>query len=125
MHELSLCRAIAGVVKPHAVGRQVNVVRVQVGAVRQVVPDSLSFCWALVRDVEDMPAAQLELELVQPEVSCRACVARSAIASRYSVACPGCGSADVEICRGQEILVTSAEIGDLDGVESSKGVQNG
>ncbi len=64
MHELSLCHAIAGVVKPYAAGRRVDVVRVQIGALRQVVPDSLSFCWTLVRDDESMPEAELELEFV-------------------------------------------------------------
>jgi hydrogenase nickel incorporation protein HypA/HybF len=40
VHELSLCEAIAGVVKPHAGGRHVDVVRVRIGALRQVVPES-------------------------------------------------------------------------------------
>ena len=73
MHELSLCRAIAGVVKTHAAGRRVEVVRVRVGALRQVVPDSLTFCWSLVRDHEDMPETELELELVAAEVRCHRC----------------------------------------------------
>ena len=71
MHELSLCEAIAGVVKTHADGRHVDVVRVRIGALRQVVPESLSFCWTLVRDSEDMPDAELELECVTAEVRCR------------------------------------------------------
>jgi hydrogenase nickel incorporation protein HypA/HybF len=41
VHELSLCEAIVGVVKPYADGRHVDVVRVRIGALRQVVPESL------------------------------------------------------------------------------------
>lgn len=110
MHELSLCQAIAGVVKPHAAGRRVDVVRVQVGALRQVVPESLSFCWTLVREHEDMAEAELELELVPAEVACRGCGAQSQIASRFSVACPQCNSADVTVVRGEEFLVTSVDV---------------
>ncbi len=110
MHELSLCRAIAGVVKPHAAGRRVEVVRVQVGALRQVVPESLSFCWSLVRDHEDMPGAELELEFITAEVSCRGCGRQSPIASRFSVCCPQCDSADVAVVRGEEFLVTSVDV---------------
>ncbi len=110
MHELSLCQAIAGVVKPHAAGRRVDVVRVQVGALRQVVPETLSFCWTLVRDHEDMPGAELELEWVTAEVDCRTCGRRGDIASRWSVACPHCGSADVAVVRGEEFLVTSVDV---------------
>jgi hydrogenase nickel incorporation protein HypA/HybF len=125
MHELSLCRAIAGVVKPHAAGRPVSIVRVRVGALRQVLPEALSFCWTLLRDFEDLGAAELELELVPAEVSCRTCSATAGIASRFSVSCPACGSADVEVVHGEEFLVTSIEVGDTPVVESSKGVRSG
>lgn len=110
MHELSLCQAIAGVVKPHAQGRHVRVVRVQIGALRQVVPESLSFCWTLVRDYEDMPDAELELELVTAEVACRSCARRSTITSLWSLLCPHCDSTDVEVVRGDEFQVTSLDI---------------
>ncbi|EUA09257.1 hydrogenase expression/synthesis hypA family protein [Mycobacterium kansasii 732] len=43
MHELALCEAIAGVVKTHADGRHVDVVRVRVGALRQVVRSRCRF----------------------------------------------------------------------------------
>ena len=125
MHELSLCQAIAGVVKTHAAGRRVELVRVQVGALRQVVPDALSFSWTLLRDFEGLQDAELELELIAAEVACRSCGAQTEIASRFSVACPGCGSVDVEVVRGDEFLVTSMEVGDAAVVESSKGAQHG
>ncbi|MHA7652168.1 hydrogenase maturation nickel metallochaperone HypA [Mycobacterium sp. ML4] len=112
MHELSLCHAIAGVVKPHAAGRHVDVVRVQVGALRQVVPESLDFCWSLVCQhlEENMVDAALELEMIAAEVLCRSCGQRSQIESRWSVWCPACDSADVEVVRGNEFLVTSVEV---------------
>lgn len=112
MHELSLCHAIAGVVKPHAAGRHVDVVRVQVGALRQVVPESLEFCWSLVCQQldDDMADAALELELVPAEVRCRTCQQRSQIQSRWSVCCPECDSADVDVLRGNEFLVTSVDV---------------
>jgi hydrogenase nickel incorporation protein HypA/HybF len=110
VHELSLCEAIAGVVRPYADGRHVDVVRVRIGALRQVVPDSLSFCWTMVRAYEDMPDAELELEFVTAEVSCRSCGHRSTIESRWSLLCPRCESADVKVLRGNEFLVTSLDV---------------
>ena len=112
MHELSLCEAIAGVVRPHAAGRHVDLVRVRVGALRQVVPESLEFCWSLIREYELLPDAELELEFIAAEVACRTCGTRSGIESRWSVLCPMCGSADVEVLRGNEFLVTSLEVHD-------------
>lgn len=110
MHELSLCAAIAGVVKAHADGRHVDVVRVRVGALRQVAPESLSFCWTLVRESENMPDAELELECVPAEVRCRQCGRQSEITSSWSVWCPRCDSPDVEVLRGDEFLVTSLDV---------------
>lgn len=112
MHELSLCHAIAGVVRPHAAGRRVDVVHVQVGALRQVVPESLEFCWSLVcQHLDDtMTDTALELEWVPGEVVCRACAQQSQIESKWSVCCPGCESADVEVVRGNEFLVTSVQV---------------
>ena len=110
MHELSLCEAIADVVKTYADGRHVDVVRVRIGALRQVVPESLSFCWTLLRDYGDMPDAELELELVTAEVSCRSCGHQSSIESRWSLLCPRCESADVKVLRGDEFLVTSLDV---------------
>ena len=110
MHELSLCEAIAGVVKPYVDGRHVDVVRVRIGALRQVVPESLSFCWTLLRDYEDMPDAELELEFVAAEVRCRSCRNESSITSQWSLLCPSCGSADGEVLCGDEFLVTSLDV---------------
>lgn len=110
MHELSLCQAIAGVVKPYADGRHVDVVRVTIGSLRQVVPESLSFCWTLVRDYEDMPDAELELEFVTAEVRCRSCDRQSTITSQWCLLCPQCDSADVDVLHGDEFLVTSLDV---------------
>ena len=54
--------------------------------------------------------AELELELVPAEVACRDCGEQSQIASRWSVRCPQCDSADVAVVRGEEFLVTSVDV---------------
>ncbi|MBI3216304.1 MAG: hydrogenase maturation nickel metallochaperone HypA [Mycobacterium sp.] len=110
MHELSLCHAIAGVVTSHSQGRHVEVVRVRVGALRQVVPDALTFCWSIIREHEDLCDARLELELVPAVVDCRSCGATSEITSRWSVQCPHCTSAEVSVVGGDEFLVTSVDV---------------
>jgi hydrogenase nickel incorporation protein HypA/HybF len=107
---MALCQAIADIVRPYANGKHVDVVRVRIGALRQAVPDSLSFCWTLLRDYEDMPDAGLEFEFVDAEVSCRCCGRHSAIDSPWSLSCPECESADVEVLRGNEFLVTSLDV---------------
>ncbi|KRE31893.1 hydrogenase expression protein HupH [Mycobacterium sp. Soil538] len=121
MHELSLCHAIAGVVRTHAVGRPVEVVRVRVGALRQVVAESLMFCWTIAAEHEGLGEAALELERVPAAVCCRACGRESEIESRWSVRCPACDSGDVAVVRGEEFLVTSIDIRSDEAAEASHG----
>lgn len=110
MHELALCHAIADVVCSHAQGRHVEVVRVRVGALRQVVPDTLTSCWSMIRDQAELPDAELELELIPAAVRCRSCTGRSELTSRWSILCPVCSSGDVEVVGGEEFLVTSLDV---------------
>ncbi len=83
---------------------------VQLGALRQVVPETLSFCWSIVREQESMADAELKLELVAAEVLCRPCNERSEITSRWAVRCPLCEGGDVEVLHGEEFLVTSLDV---------------
>jgi hydrogenase nickel incorporation protein HypA/HybF len=121
VHELSLCHAIAGVVRTHADGRPVEVVRVRVGALRQVVAESLLFCWTIAAEHEGLGDAVLELEQVPAAVSCRACGRESEITSRWSVRCPACESGDVTVVRGEEFLVTSIDIRSHEATEAHHG----
>ena len=59
MHELSLSTAIVDTVLRHAAGRRVRVVSLRVGALRQVVPDSLTFAWEVL--TQDGPFAAVEV----------------------------------------------------------------
>ncbi len=110
MHELSLCHAIATVVSSNAQGRHVEVVRLRLGALRQVVPETLAFCWSLVRDQENLADAELELELMPGLVDCRSCGQRHELTSHWSILCPACDSADVNVVGGEEFLVTSLDV---------------
>ena len=53
MHELSICSAIASTAAKHAEGRPVSQVTVQIGHLRQVVPDALQFSWEVVSSTDD------------------------------------------------------------------------
>ena len=64
MHELSLSGAIVNTVVKHADGRQVTVVNLRVGRLRQVVPDTLEFYFEFVARGTVCEGARLEQELV-------------------------------------------------------------
>ena len=73
MHELSIASAIVDTALRHANDRRVTRVDVQVGALRQVVPDSLAFYFAIVARDTACEGARLELELVGAWLRCPTC----------------------------------------------------
>ena len=104
MHELSISNAIAKVVLDHAGGRRVESVQVQVGALRQIVPDALTFCWEIVRDHPLLDRSRLEIEYVAGVIECGDCGERSTL-TEFVLLCPGCGSGLVRVVSGEEFLV--------------------
>jgi hydrogenase nickel incorporation protein HypA/HybF len=109
MHELSLCRAIAQTAVDHAEGRPVRRVRVRIGHLRQVVPATLQYCWAM--QIADGPLAgcELEVEHVPAVVSCQACHELTPLDAPIA-RCGNCGGSDVELVSGEEFLVDSIDV---------------
>ncbi|HXR14397.1 MAG TPA: hydrogenase maturation nickel metallochaperone HypA [Solirubrobacteraceae bacterium] len=111
MHELSLCRSIVAITVGHAQGRPVAIVRVRVGHLRQVVPDTLERCFELLAPASGLEGAVLEIIEVPAEVRCRGCGATTVL-ERFELRCGACGGSDLEVVAGEELLVDSLELAD-------------
>lgn len=109
MHELSIASAIVATVERHADGNPVTVVRVRVGRLRQVVPDSLEFCFGVVARDSVCEGARLELVVVPAVLRCAACKHEWEI-EEPPFWCPECAGGDVTAVRGEELEVESIEI---------------
>jgi hydrogenase nickel incorporation protein HypA/HybF len=73
VHELSICGAIADIVSRRAGDRHVRVINVRVGQLRQVVPDTLAYCWELVSADTFLDGSRLAIERVPARLHCRGC----------------------------------------------------
>ena len=109
MHEFSLASAIVATVERHAGGSPIAVVRVRVGHLRQVVPDTLGFCFGVVARESVCAGARLELEAVPAVLRCAPCEHEWELAGPL-FRCPGCAGCDVVVVRGEELEVESIEI---------------
>ncbi len=109
MHELSIASAIVATAERHAGGSPVSVVRVRVGRLRQVVPDSLEFCFGMVARDSVCEGARLELEVVPAVLRCAACKHEWEL-EEPPFWCPECAGGDVAAVRGEELEVESIEI---------------
>ena len=109
MHELSIAESIIGIAERHAAGRRVTKVQVKVGHLRQVVPSALAFSFELVAEGTPVEGADLELEEVPAVGLCRDCEAESQLVN-FPFQCRTCGGFDLEVLRGEELLVESLEL---------------
>ena len=109
MHELAISSAVLESVLRHAEGRRVTSVKLRVGHLRQVVPDSLEFYWVIVTREGICEGSVLEQEVIPARLACTAC-AREWEIELPVFRCPSCGGADVEIAAGDELEVESIEV---------------
>ena len=109
MHELSIAEAVVRIACRHAADRRVTKVEVKVGHLRQVVPSALEFALGLVAEGTAVEGAEVVIEEVPAVGRCRDCGAESAL-TVFPLLCGRCGSWDVEVLRGEELLVDSLEL---------------
>ena len=109
MHELSICTAVAEIVREHAAGQPVQRVHLDVGHLRQVVPDTLRFNWEIVVDGTALEGSTLEINHVPVVLGCRSCGATTTL-DQPLFRCAGCDSAEVDVASGEELLVTSLDL---------------
>lgn len=118
MHELSLAQNIVEIVEQHLrSGGHVHVksVRVKVGEMANVVPESLTFCFDAVIEGTPLDGSHLEIEKIPMSCLCRHC--REEFEPRgHAFHCPGCGSQEVEIVSGMELNIVGIELAGTDGV---------
>ncbi len=129
MHELALAGAVIDTAERHAGGRRILLVRLRLGELRQVVPDSLTFYFEHVARGTLCEGAALEHEIVPASLGCTTCDASWDLSAtpgspsatwgqtppggarpRLSFRCPQCGSADVGVRSGNEFEVESIEV---------------
>jgi hydrogenase nickel incorporation protein HypA/HybF len=109
VHELSICGSIADIVTRHAAGRAVKVINVRMGQLRQVVPETLVYCWELVCAETRLAGSRISVETVPARIRCRVCEHVTDVGAVPVFACGGCGGFDAEVVSGEEFLITSLE----------------
>lgn len=105
---MAITQSVVDAVCEHAAGRRVHSVKLQVGALCAVVPDSMQFCFELATEGTLADGARLELNLQPGAARCRTCGERFELRDLILL-CP-CGSADVEVTAGRDLKILSMEV---------------
>ncbi|CCG03940.1 hydrogenase maturation nickel metallochaperone HypA [Blastococcus saxobsidens] len=108
MHELAISQAVVEAVLERTGDRSVRCLRLAVGRLSGVVPDALRFSFELVTEGTPLQGAEMVIEEPAGRARCRGCGADFGI-DDLVLLCP-CGSADVAVTAGHELLIRSVEV---------------
>lgn len=114
MHELSIAQNILDIVKenlPANGGGKVKTVKVRIGELAGVIPDSLEFCFAAITRDTPMEESKLEIERTAIVARCMNCGAESVI-QELVFKCPACESVNMKVISGNELQVAEIEVDD-------------
>ena len=109
MHELSIAESVVQAASRHAEGRRVTKAYLKVGHLRQVVPSALAFGFELLAQGTQAEGAELETQEAPATGLCRTC-GREGRLDGFSMLCTACGSHDLRIIGGRNLLVTSLDL---------------
>ncbi len=105
---MAITQSVVDAVCEHAAGRRVHSVKVEVGALCAIVPDSMRFCFDLATAGTTADGARLDLDVTPGAAHCHTCGRRFTL-SDLILLCP-CGSADVDVVAGRDLRILSMEV---------------
>ena len=110
MHELSICGSIADIVVRRARERRVETIHLRIGQLRQVVPDTLTYCWQLVSSGSELDGSVLDVETVRARISCQDCGQTSELGDLPTFVCASCHGVSVSVVAGEEFMITALDV---------------
>lgn len=110
MHELSLCRSIHDIADRAREGRAVATIHLQLGQLRQVVPETLVYCWALVSEDTGLDGSILDVDHIPICLRCTDCAAETVITEALVLTCGECSSGAITVLTGEEFMLTSMDL---------------
>jgi len=108
MHELGLCEAIVERVEQRAGDRPVARVRVRVGRLHHVHPDAFDQSFTMAASGGVAEDAVADLVLLPVRAHCQTC-GQNTESDEMVLACEKCGSIDLELTGGDELMLESIE----------------
>ena len=113
MHELSIAQALVEQVTNLARESGAGVIRritLRIGKLSGVDPETLAAAFPIAAEETPLAQAALEMISVEPDVRCRAC--GRMVEMEFAPVCVHCGSPDLDLKQGRELLIESVEWSD-------------
>jgi len=110
MHELSIGRALVDAACARSEGRRVVHVSMRAGVLRQVVPETLAWCFEIAARGTACEGAALDCARVPLRLRCTCAHEWSLDDGEPCFRCPVCGGGEVEVLAGEELSLDWIEV---------------
>lgn len=114
MHELSIAQNIIEIVLENLADDQkqlVKVVRVKIGKLTNILPDSLLFSFEALTKETSLDGTKLEIEHLPLRIKCMDC-GEITTSNEFIFSCQNCKGNRINIISGNEFLVSEIELND-------------
>jgi hydrogenase nickel incorporation protein HypA/HybF len=114
MHELAIAQGVLEIVQQYVPEEQAGLiksVRIRVGRLSGVVPESLEFSFEAIVAGTPWHAAKLQIDRITAMSQCNGCAASFEIED-LAFCCPTCGSTNIRLVSGRDLQVVEIEVAD-------------
>ena len=108
MHELALMGRVIAAVESRVRPARVARVRIQIGKLAGLLPETVRFCFALCARGTALDGAALEIDEVRGRGHCRRCGAD--VRMETSADPCACGSLEIDVVGGKELRIETVEV---------------
>jgi hydrogenase nickel incorporation protein HypA/HybF len=112
MHEMSIAQSLIDILEEEMTRHHAEVlksVRLRLGELSAIVPDSLSFCFEIATKGTNMEGARLDMDIIPLKGVCQDCRKEFHI-KEYVFECPHCGGKNIDTLSGQDLSIVEMEV---------------
>ncbi len=112
MHEMTIAQSLVEIIQEEMAKHNASTlksVRLHIGTLTAIVPDSLSFCFEVITTGTPLEGARLIMETIPIRGECKSCGSDFEVLD-YVFVCPKCDSPDIETTSGHDLSIVEMEV---------------
>ncbi|HPG41214.1 MAG TPA: hydrogenase maturation nickel metallochaperone HypA [bacterium] len=112
MHETGIATEIINIINDTMRNRpavEVRQVRVMIGELTAVLPESLNFAYRALTENTALQNSRLVITIIPVQAQCRTCYKPFAV-QEFTFVCPFCGQSDIDLISGNELYIKEIEV---------------
>ena len=112
MHEMAIAQSMIRIIEEEMQKHRARVlrsVRLHIGEMTAIVPESLSFCFNIITENTALEGARLMMDVIPLKGYCKACDKEFGI-KEYVFKCPSCQNKGIKTVAGHDLSIIEMDV---------------